>query len=139
MVVSLMEELGIECLVGHQRDSGREPRETVLDRRDAELIPEDAGRPLSIWLPSKELQDLRSLPSSMGPHADADTKLPWRMVYDEAPPYGATTDKAGSPRCRWRPTSAYRRSSCKNVYEVRSGDRKLNQQSRSKPANVGRG
>jgi transposase len=62
--VNLMEELGIECLVGHPAEiRAAEPRKQKHDRRDADLIlrllMED--RFPSIWLPSKELQDLRSL------------------------------------------------------------------------------
>src|SRR4030095_9229078 len=62
--VNLMEELGIECLVGHPAQiRASAPRKQKNDRRDAELIlkmlVED--RFPAIWLPSKELQDLRSL------------------------------------------------------------------------------
>src|SRR5258707_6776 len=62
--VNLMEELGIECLVGHPPQiRAAEPRKQKHDRGDADLIlkllAED--RFPAIWLPSKELQDLRSL------------------------------------------------------------------------------
>jgi transposase len=62
--VNLMEELGIECQVGHPAEiRAAEPRKQKHDRRDADLIlkvlAED--RFPAIWLPSKELQDLRSL------------------------------------------------------------------------------
>jgi transposase len=62
--LNLMEELGIECRVGHPaRIRACEPRKQKHDRRDAELIlkllAED--RFPAIWLPSKELQDLRAL------------------------------------------------------------------------------
>jgi transposase len=62
--VNLMEELGIECRVGHPAQiRAAEPRKQKHDRRDADLIlkllMED--RFPSIWLPSKELQDLRAL------------------------------------------------------------------------------
>src|SRR6202163_4526439 len=62
--LNLMEELGIECRVGHPAQiRACEPRKQKHDRRDAELIlkllAED--RFPAIWLPSKELQDLRSL------------------------------------------------------------------------------
>src|ERR1019366_7998376 len=61
--LSLMEELGIECQVGHPaKIRAAEPRKQKHDRRDAELIlrllVED--RFPSIWLPSKELRDLQS-------------------------------------------------------------------------------
>src|ERR1700726_3897931 len=59
-----MEELEIECLVGHPAQiRAAEPRKQKHDRRDADLIlkllMED--RFPAIWLPSKELQDLRAL------------------------------------------------------------------------------
>ena len=62
--VNLMEELGIECRVGHPATiRAAEPRKQKHDRRDAELILKllVEGRFPAIWLPSKELQDLRSL------------------------------------------------------------------------------
>jgi transposase len=62
--VNLMEELGIECLVGHPAEiRAAEPRKQKHDRRDADLIlrllVED--RFPAIWLPRKELLDLRAL------------------------------------------------------------------------------
>jgi transposase len=62
--VNLMEELGIECQVGHPAEiRAAEPRKQKHDRRDADLIlkllMED--RFPSIWLSSKELRDLRAL------------------------------------------------------------------------------
>src|ERR1700732_1562089 len=62
--VNLMEELGIECQVGHPaKIRAAEPRKQKHDRRDADLIlrlvAED--RFPAIWLPSKELLELRSL------------------------------------------------------------------------------
>src|SRR5437773_1338188 len=62
--VNLMEELGIECLVGHPAHSrAAAPRKQKHDRRDADLILKVLveNRFPAIWLPSKELQDLRSL------------------------------------------------------------------------------
>jgi transposase len=62
--VNLMEELGIECLVGHPAEiRAAEPRKQKHDRRDADLILKllVENRFPAIWLPSKELQDLRSL------------------------------------------------------------------------------
>ena len=62
--VSLMEELGIECLVGHPAQiRAAEPRKQKHDRRDADLILKllAENRFPRIWLPSKELQDLRAL------------------------------------------------------------------------------
>src|SRR5271166_6740274 len=60
----LMEELGIECRVGHPAEiRAAEPRKQKHDRRDADLILKllVENRFPAIWLPSKELQDLRSL------------------------------------------------------------------------------
>jgi hypothetical protein len=62
--LNLMEELGIECLVGHPAQiRAAEPRKQKHDRRDADLILKllTDNRFPAIWLPSKELQDLRSL------------------------------------------------------------------------------
>jgi transposase len=62
--LNLMEELEIECLVGHPAESrAAEPRKQKNDRRDADLILKllTENRFPAIWLPSKELQDLRSL------------------------------------------------------------------------------
>ena len=62
--LNLMEELGIECPVGHPAQiRAAAPRKHKNDRRDADLIlkmPVE-GRFPAIWLPSKELQDLRAL------------------------------------------------------------------------------
>src|SRR4030081_287999 len=62
--LNLMEELGIDSQVGHPaRIRAAEPRKQKHDRRDADLLlkllMED--RFPAIWLPSKELQDLRAL------------------------------------------------------------------------------
>ena len=62
--VNQMEELGIECQVGSPAViRAAEPRKQKHDRRDAglilKLLMED--RFPAIWLPSKELQDLRAL------------------------------------------------------------------------------
>src|ERR1700730_1425015 len=62
--LSLTEELGIECLVGHPATiRAAEPRKQKHDRRDADLILKllVENRFPSIWLPSKELLDLRGL------------------------------------------------------------------------------
>jgi transposase len=62
--LNLMEELGIDCQVGHPATiRAAEPRRQKHDRRDAELLlkllVED--RFPSIWQPSKQLLDLRAL------------------------------------------------------------------------------
>ena len=62
--VNLMEELGIECQVGHPANiRAAEPRKQKHDRRDADLILRllVENRFPKIWLPSKEQQDLRAL------------------------------------------------------------------------------
>ena len=62
--VNLMEELGIECQVGHPaKIRAAEPRKQKHDRRDADLILKllVENRFPSIWRPAKELLDLRAL------------------------------------------------------------------------------
>jgi transposase len=62
--VNLMEELRIECLVGHPATiRAAEPRKQKHDRRDADLLLSllAEGRFPAIWLPTKELLDLRAL------------------------------------------------------------------------------
>ena len=62
--LNLMEELGIECLVGHPAEiRAAEPRKQKHDRRDADLILKllIEDRFPAIWLPTKELLDLRAL------------------------------------------------------------------------------
>src|SRR5439155_20035186 len=62
--VNLMEELGIECQVGHPANiRAAEPRKQKHDRRDADLILKllVENRFPKIWLPSKEQQALRAL------------------------------------------------------------------------------
>jgi transposase len=98
--LNLMEELGIECQVGHPAQiRAAAPRKQKNDRRDAELILKMLveGRFPAIWLPSKELQDLCGLCCATVISGSACgreykmrcSRLPWRMVYDEAPPCGA--------------------------------------------------
>jgi transposase len=62
--LNLMEELGIECRVGHPATiRAAEPRKQKHDRRDAMLILKllAENRFPAIWLPTKELLDLRAL------------------------------------------------------------------------------
>jgi len=62
--VNLLEELGIECLVGHPAEiRASEPRKQKHDRRDADLLLSllVEERFPAIWLPTKELLDLRAL------------------------------------------------------------------------------
>jgi len=63
-LVNRMEDLGIECQVGNPAViRAAEPRKQKHDRRDADLILTllVENRFPAIWLPSKELQDLRAL------------------------------------------------------------------------------
>lgn len=62
--LNVLEELGIECRVGHPAQiRAAEPRKQKHDRRDAELILRllAENRFPAIWLPSQELLDLRAL------------------------------------------------------------------------------
>jgi len=62
--LNLLEELGIECQVGDAaKIRAAEPRKQKHDRRDAELILKllVEKRFPTIWMPSKELLDLRAL------------------------------------------------------------------------------
>jgi transposase len=62
--VNLMEELGFECQVGHPASiRAAEPRKQKHDRRDADLILKLLAekRFPAIWLPTRELLDLRAL------------------------------------------------------------------------------
>src|SRR6201987_881693 len=62
--LDLLQELGIECQVGDATQiRAAEPRKQKHDRRDAELILKllAENRFPAIWLPSKELVDLRAL------------------------------------------------------------------------------
>jgi transposase len=57
-MVNLMEELAMECLVGHPAEiRAAEPRKQKHDQRDADLILKllVENRFPAIWLPSKEL------------------------------------------------------------------------------------
>jgi transposase len=78
--LNLMEELGIECRVGHPATiRAAEPRKKKHDRRDADLILKllAESRFPAIWLPTKELLDLRGLgaaPPPVGAHTNADPK-----------------------------------------------------------------
>jgi len=62
--LNLMEELGIDSQVGHPaKIRAAEPRQQKHDRRDADLLLKllMENRFPSIWMPSKELRDLRAL------------------------------------------------------------------------------
>jgi Transposase len=108
--LNLMEELGIACRVGHPATiRAAEPRKQKHDRRDADLILKllAENRFPAIWLPTKELLDLRALvlhpisgcASGRG-YKTACKPLPWPMDYAEDLGCGATTDKRRSRSCR---------------------------------------
>ena len=62
--LELMEELGINCQVGHPaKIRAAEPRKQKHDRRDAALVLQllVENRFPSIWMPSSEQRDVRSL------------------------------------------------------------------------------
>ena len=62
--LELMEELGIDCRVGHPSEIRKaEARKQKHDRRDAALLLklQVEKRFPSIWMPSSELRDLRTL------------------------------------------------------------------------------
>ena len=62
--LELMEELGIDCQVGHPaKIRAAEPRKQKHDRRDAALVLQllVENRFPSIWVPSREQRDVRSL------------------------------------------------------------------------------
>ena len=62
--LNLMEQLGIECQVGHPANiRAAEPRKQKHDQRDADLILKllAENRFPAIWLPTRELLDLRAL------------------------------------------------------------------------------
>jgi hypothetical protein len=121
--LNLMEELGIECLVGHPAQiRAAEPRKQKHDRRDADLILK--------LLAETAFQRSGCLPRSCricglccgivirGYACGRESKMPcspllWRMDYDEARPCGVRTDKAGSHCCRSRPIPPIGGVSCK--------------------------
>ena len=78
--VNLMEELGIECLVGHPAEiRAAEPRKQKHDRRDADLTSVTAGRrALSVDLVTYErtvrYSGLVAAPPPVGAAADENTK-----------------------------------------------------------------
>jgi hypothetical protein len=119
----LMEELGIDCQVGHPATiRAAEPRRQKHDRRDAELLLKllVENRFPSIWQPSKELLDLRALLLHRhqwyvcGPgYRTRCRRLHWRMVYGEGVRLGAKAGKQRSPRYRWPRTPLIVAVSCK--------------------------
>ena len=107
--LNLMEELGIECLVGHPAEiRAAEPRKQKHDRRDADLLLSllVEERFPSIWLPTKELLDIRALLRHRHQWVGLRVKIQNALQaialangYDEALLCGAKPDKARSRRC----------------------------------------
>ena len=91
--LELLEELGIECRVGHPaKIREAETRKQKHDRRDARLLLKllAENRFPTIWMPSSEQRDLRTFatsPSSVGApaipspeHAAIDGTQPWSQA-----------------------------------------------------------
>src|ERR1700721_4620961 len=136
--LNLMEELRIECLVGHPAQiRTAAPRKQKNDRRDAELILKMLveGRFPAIWLPSKELQDLRSLLRHRHQWVRMRTRIQ-NALQSIALANGlrrgtalwAHNVKPKMPWFRLAPHTAYRRSELQAMYEKFEAEiEKLNQ------------
>ena len=134
--LNLMEQLGIECRVGHPAQiRAAEPRKQKHDRRDAELILKllAENRFPAIWLPNKEQLDLRALLLHRHQWVRMRTRVQTALQaialangLRRGPIYGAATDKARFRHCRCCPThgvSAER--AAEDVLGHGSGDRRL--------------
>ena len=107
--LELMEELGIECRVGHPAKIRKaETRKQKHDRRDARLLLTllAENRFPTIWMPSSEQRDLRTLLRTVisGCACDRESSTPcnrWHstMASGEAAPYGAKRARTNSGRC----------------------------------------
>ena len=98
--LDLLQELGIECQVGEStKIRAAEPRKQKHDRRDAELILKllVEKRFPAIWMPSKELLDLRALLLHRHQWVRLRTQIQVRVC-------GAMTGKRRSRSCRCRRT-----------------------------------
>jgi len=108
--VNLMEELGIECLVGHPAEiRAAEPRKQKHDRRDADLLLSllVENRFPAIWLPTNEMLDLRALLRHRHQWVRIWTRIQnalqaiaWRMVSEEGLPCGHKPGNRRSRHCR---------------------------------------
>jgi transposase len=139
--VNLMEELGIECLVGHPAQiRTAEPRKQKNDRRDADLILKLLleNRFPAIWRPSKERQDLRALVRHRHQWVRMRTRIQ-NALQSIALANGLrrgplSVDPSGPTRdCVVAVGATYRLSAERvagDVCEVRSGDRKTKPTSR---------
>ena len=114
--LELMEELGIECRVGHPAKIRKaETRKQKHDRRDARLLLTllAENRFPTIWMPSSEQRDLRTLLR----HRHQWVRLRSRVQHTlqsmalnrgsgEVAPYGAKRARTNSGRCLWLLTRA---------------------------------
>jgi transposase len=111
--LNLMEELGIECQVGHPaKIRAAEPRKQKYDWRDADLILKllVENRFPSIWLPSRELVDLRALLLHRHPWVGLRTRVQNALQaialahgLRRGPSLWSQTGKTHWRLCRWRP------------------------------------
>src|SRR2546427_5326141 len=107
--LNLMEELGIECRVGHPAQiRAAEPRKQKHDRRDADLIlkllaenrfQRSGCRPRSCSICGPCCYTVISGCACAYACKTRCRPLPWRMVYGAVPRCGATTDKRRSRSC----------------------------------------
>src|SRR3974377_1059795 len=121
--LNLMEELGIECRVGHPATiRAAAPRKQKNDRRDADLMLKlvAENRFPAIWLPTKELLDLRALLLHRHQWVRIRTRIqnalqpmPWPMDYAAVLACGATTGKPRSRSCRCHPMLPIDEARCK--------------------------
>jgi len=109
--LEMMEELGIECRVGHpQKIRKAETRKQKHDRRDARLLLTllAENRFPTIWMPSSEQRDLVrcyvTVISGCACDPESSTRCnrwPSTMVSGEAAPYGAKRARTNCGRCLW--------------------------------------
>ena len=108
--LELMEELGIECRVGHPAKIRKaETRKQKHDRRDARLLLTllAENRFPTIWMPSSEQRDLCTLlrhRHGCGCDPESSTRCnrwPSTMVSGEATRYGTERASTHFERCLW--------------------------------------
>jgi len=103
--LQLMEELGIECQVGHPAQiRAAEPRKQKHDRRDADLILKllAENRFPAIWLPNQELLDLRALLLHRHQWVRIRTRIQnslQAIAFDATSAFGAWKIRTGQTRC----------------------------------------
>ena len=145
--VNLLEELGIECLVGHPAEiRAAEPRKQKHDRRDADLLLSLLAeqRFAAIWLPTKELLDLRALLRHrhqwVGLRVKIQNALPAIALANGLRRGSSLWTPAGQQAIGSIPLSpqvAYRRNELQAMYEEFQAEiEKLNQQVEQKLVNV---